>query len=58
MSSHADPHAGESMVGPHDSTDDHGGEALGPVDVRLWAAATGGVVLGLLVVLAFTKAVS
>ena len=40
-----DPHAGESMVGPHGAADDHGdahghddhahgGEALGPIDVR------------------------
>lgn len=65
---HADPHAGESMVGPHGSADDHGEDsghddhahggvtALGPIDVPAWSAAAVGVFLGLLVVLALTKA--
>ena len=64
---HADPHAGESMVGPHGSAEDHGdthghddhahgGEALGPFDLPKWGAAALGLVLGLVVVLAFLQA--
>jgi hypothetical protein len=56
------------MVGPHGSADDHGDDsghddhahdgamALGPIDVASWSAAAVGVLLGLLVVLALTKA--
>ena len=64
---HADPHAGESMVGPHGSTADHGdthghddhahaSEALGPVDLPAWGAAILGIVLGLIVMFAFITA--
>lgn len=63
----ADPHAGESMVGPHGATDDHGeadghddhahgAASLGPIDVMTWGAAALGVVLGLIVVLALVQA--
>lgn len=69
MSTHADPHAGESMVGPHGTIDDHGethghddhahgGEMLGPIDVPKWAMAVLGIVLGLIVVFAFVQAAS
>ena len=63
-----DPHAGESMVGPHGAPDDHGdehghddhgghgGEALGPLDVRAWGMAALGILLGLLVAIAFLQA--
>ena len=63
MSERLDPHAADSMVGPHGSTDDHGddhghddhahggGQALGPVDVRMWGAGVFGVMLGLVVAL-------
>ena len=64
---HASPHAGESMVGPHGSADDHGGdhghddhghsgETLGPIDLPMWGAAALGLVLGLIVVFAFIQA--
>jgi hypothetical protein len=64
-----DRHAGESMVGPHGAADDHGdthghddhahgGEALGPVDVRVWGALLAGIALGLIVVLALVQALS
>ena len=67
MAQKQDPHAGEATVGPHGAADDHGdthghddhahdGDALGPVDVRAWAAALGGIVLGLVVMLAFVQA--
>ena len=72
MAEHADPHAGESMVGPHGAADDHGDghghddhaqaseghgtEALGPFDLRAWGAAGLGIVLGLVVMLAFIRA--
>ena len=63
----ADPHAGESMVGPHGSADDHGedhghddhghgGEALGPINLPMWGAAVLGIVLGLIVVFALAQA--
>lgn len=66
---HASPHAGESMVGPHGAADDHGanhghddhahgGEALGPVNLAAWGAAGLGIVLGLIVVFAFVQAAS
>lgn len=67
MASHPDPHAGESMVGPHGATDDHGDshghddhahglETLGPLDLPAWGAALLGLVLGLIVVFAFVQA--
>ena len=62
-------HPGESMVGPHGSAEDHGGDqghddhaeagtALGPVDVQAWGAAAAGVLLGLVVVLALIQSLS
>jgi hypothetical protein len=62
-----DPHAGESMVGPHGDAMDHGdthghddhahaGMELGPIDVASWGAAAAGVLLGLIVALAFVQA--
>jgi hypothetical protein len=62
-----DPHAGESMVGPHGAADDHGedhghddhahGEApLGPLNFAAWGAAILGIVLGLIVLFAFIQA--
>ncbi len=67
MSEHEDPHGGESMVEAHGSAADHGGahggddhpdgaEALGPFDLRAWGAAGLGIVLGLVVMLAFIRA--
>lgn len=64
---HANPHAGEGMVGPHGAADDHGGdhghddhahggERLGPIDLPMWGAAVLGVVLGLIVLFAFVQA--
>ena len=69
MSTHADPHAGESMVGPHGATGDHGadhghddhghgGESLGPLDLPAWGAAILGIVLGLIVLFAFVQSLS
>jgi hypothetical protein len=69
MSSHADPHAGEAMVGPHGEAGDHGtdhghddhahaGAALGPVDIQTWSMAVLGILLGLVVAIAFLQAVS
>src|SRR5262245_41275133 len=66
---HADPRAGESMVRPHGSTDDHGGdhghddhghggEALGPINTMAWGMAALGILLGLVVVVAFMQALS
>ena len=63
----ADPHAGESMVGPHGDSMDHGDThghddhahaetELGPIDVVSWSAAAAGVLLGLIVALAFVQA--
>lgn len=69
----ADPHvaaADAHMVGPHESTDDHGwdhghddhahgsGEALGPIDVTAWGALLLGIALGLVVLFAMIQAVS
>lgn len=63
-----DPHAGESMVGPHGATDDHGdahghddhgghdAAALGPLDVRTWGMAVLGILLGFVVAIAFLQA--
>lgn len=68
MAEKHDAHAGESMVGPHGSTDDHGGthghddhghgsgESLGPINVQMWAAGVVGVLLGLVVMFAFIQA--
>jgi len=67
MTERTDPHAGESMVGPHGAPDDHGSDAgdddhahgassLGPFDAMSWGAAALGVVLGLVVVLALVQA--
>jgi len=68
MTENGDPHAGESMVGPHGSTDDHGddhghddhahgaGDALGPIDTEAWGAGILGIGLGLAVALAFLAA--
>jgi hypothetical protein len=69
MADRHDPHAGEATVGPHGAADDHGdthghddhahgGETLGPVNVLAWAAAIGGIALGLVVMLAFIQATS
>jgi hypothetical protein len=67
MSERPDPHAGEATVGPHGAADDHGdshghddhahgGKALGPVDVQAWGAAILGIVLGLVIMIAFFQA--
>jgi hypothetical protein len=67
MSTQADPHAGEAMVGPHGTPDDHGadhghddhaheGEALGPFDIQSWSMAALGILLGLVVAIAFLQA--
>lgn len=67
MAERHDPHAGEAAVGPHGAPDDHGdthghddhahgGETLGPVDMRAWGAAILGIVLGLVVMVAFIQA--
>jgi hypothetical protein len=64
-----DSHAGESMVGPHGTAEDHGddhghddhahgAEELGPIDVPMWGAAALGIVLGLIVLFAFVQAAS
>lgn len=69
MAEHPNPHAGESMVGPHGSTDDHGGdhghddhahggEALGPIDRMAWGMAALGILLGMVVVVALMQALS
>lgn len=60
-------HAGESTIGPHGGTDvhgqahghddhGHGPEALGPVNVQMWAAGVVGILLGLVVMFAFIQA--
>jgi hypothetical protein len=67
MSEHEDAHAAEATAGPHGASDDHGdahgggdhahgADALGPFDLRAWGAAGLGVVLGLVVMLAFIRA--
>lgn len=72
MADHPEPRAADAAgphdgVGPHESVDDHGDdgghgdhahaeEPLGPIDVQSWSAAAGGVLLGLLVVLALIQA--
>jgi hypothetical protein len=61
------PHAGEAMVGPHGTADDHGedhghddhahgGDSLGPIDLPMWGAAALGIVLGLIVMFGFLQA--
>jgi hypothetical protein len=63
------PHAGEAMVGPHGAADDHGdthghddhahgGETLGPLDVRMWGMAVLGILLGFIVAIAFLQALA
>ena len=67
MAERQDPHAGESMVGPHGASDDHGeehghddhaheGMALGPIDRLAWAMGALGIFLGLVVAAAFVAA--
>ena len=67
MSEHQEPHAGEATGGPHRASEDHGeahgdddhahgADALGPFDLRAWGAAGLGIVLGLVVMLAFIRA--
>ena len=62
-----DPHAGESMVGPHGGTDDHGdthghddhahaGNELGPIDRLAWAMGGLGIMLGFLIAAALLAA--
>jgi hypothetical protein len=63
MTTTPDPHAGDAMVGPHGSPDDHGdghghddhahsdGEALGPLDLQAWGAGALGIAAGLAVAL-------
>jgi hypothetical protein len=65
-----DPHAGESMVGPHGQPDDHGADhghddhahggidEPGPVEIATWAMALLGIVLGLAVAVAFVLGAS
>ena len=64
---HADPHAGESMVGPHGDSMDHGdahghddhahaSTDLGPIDRTAWAMGALGIMLGLVVAAAFLAA--
>ncbi len=66
---HANPHAGESMVGPHGAADDHGdthghddhahgGATLGRVDVPMWGMAVLGILLGFIVAIAFLQALA
>jgi len=70
MAERQDPHAGESMVGPHGRPDDHGdahghddhadhgheGPELGPIDRLAWAMGALGIFLGLVVAAAFFAA--
>ncbi len=69
MTERHDPHAADSMVGPHGRPDDHGGdhghddhahpgEALGPLDPKAWGAAALGLALGLAVAGAFLISLS
>ena len=65
-----DPHAGESMVGPHGAADDHGADhghddhaehgaaELGPIDRTAWAMGALGILLGLVIAAAFLAASS
>ena len=62
--SHPNPHADDSMVGPHGSAEDHGethghddhahtgAAALGPFDRAAWGAGLLGLLLGLAVAVA------
>jgi hypothetical protein len=64
----ADAHASDAMTGPHSSMDDHGGThghddhahageaALEPINARAWGAGLFGIILGLVVALAFALA--
>ena len=57
-----DQHAADGLAGPHGAADHgethghddhaHSSAALGPVDLRAWAAGTLGILLGLVVALA------
>jgi hypothetical protein len=62
-----DPHAGESMVGPHGTTGDHGdthghddhahaGMELGPIDRLAWAMGGLGIMLGFVIAAALLAA--
>jgi len=70
MAERVDPHAGESMIGPHGQPDDHGethghddhadhsheGPELGPIDRLAWAMGALGIFLGLVVAAALLAA--
>jgi hypothetical protein len=71
--SHPNGHAGEELAGPHASMDDHGGDhghddhnmgeghevaALGPIDVMSWGALLLGILLGLVMLVAFMQALT
>jgi hypothetical protein len=67
MAERQDPHAGESMVGPHGAADDHGAEhghddhahpgmELGPIDRLAWAMGGLGIFLGLVIAAALLAA--
>ncbi|HKB27878.1 MAG TPA: hypothetical protein VKC59_02550 [Candidatus Limnocylindrales bacterium] len=61
---HPNPHADDSMVGPHGSMDDHGetdghddhahsgASSIGPVNRAAWVAGVVGILLGLAVAVA------
>ena len=64
---HADPHASDTMTGPHGSPADHGAdhghddhahasEALGPIDLPAWGAGFLGIMLGIVAVVAIAIA--
>lgn len=55
---HDDDAPGPAGAVAHHATDDHGDEALGPVDVTAWGAGALGVVLGLIVAFGFVLATS
>ena len=57
------------MTGPHGAADDHvdthghadhahGGEMLGPIDIRSWGRAVLGILLGFVVAIAFLQALA
>ena len=71
--SHPNPHADEELSGAHASMDDHGddhghddhnmGEGhetieLGPIDIMSWGALVLGILLGLVMLVAFLQALS
>ena len=67
MAEREDPHARESMVGPHGAVDDHGEThghddhahedmELGPIDRLAWGMGALGIMLGLVVAAAFLAA--